>query len=823
MKDRDLPGGSAGVLCRLLVAFTLLLVAFGANAESGDGICSGLYVKSGAIQGTSTCYWDAWGNTPINMSNHYCVNEPARIKRWCGAPPDLPQADAACPVADPVNPNSGTTTLTENDFVSGDDIPVLFSRTYRSRALFRPDAGFGSSWSHNWQRQLGLAKVNSNQQVTAYREDGDAVTFGKSSGAWRPVDGKLFALAQGPSTWMLTDLTTGAVESYSLQGVLLSVSVHGGQVITLTYSDSNTPSTVAPSAGLLIAITEHAPNTNTYYDLVFRLSYDAKWRITQLTDPTGGVTQYGYDDSNNLTSVTWPDGNVRRYAYADPRFTSALTDVIDETGTRISTWTYDAQGRATAVSHPDTTRNVWFAYGNNGTLVNYGQKSLTMNFSSTGNMVRPTTTSSAAGTASTTWDAAGNLLSQTGVSGLNRSAVYDDVGRPTRATHVGINGTAATSVRYADGASLRPSMIASPGRIRAFVYDAQSNLTGMSEWTTTDSTGESGFDASSDGVQKTSYGFAYDSANQLNFAQVYEDGKLTEEWSLSRDATGNLRQMSNRTAGTYYTVSLRDKAHRAISIGGPSGTAMPVFDSRGRVATFWYSEPAGPLNGNVNRLLKVNFSYSPDGRLTDRTGTVSTNNGADTPISSDEIDKWIANWNERAVPVGPPVNLLGWVKALAASAEPSLVPVIAPWEAVFAAGRYAWSIYLISREDPVVILIDKLKPEIEAKKCAEVPPQLTFEEMSVILRDAQRGDDNFTLGTATAEDAQLLGEAWVGAGARETRDGSGLISADGLRVYRYPSVKRNSPYATTGVQANFELKSTPTTKPYSNGHLNILP
>jgi YD repeat-containing protein len=228
---------------------------------------------------------------------------------------------------------------------------------------------------------LVLGKVTSDPpQLTAIREDGDAVVFGHSGRGWRPIDGKLFAVSQGPSTWTLTDLTTGTVESYSLQGVLLSVRVHGGQVVALTYSDANTPASIAPSPGLLIAITEQAPNSDANYDLTLRLSYDTKWRITQMTDPTGAVTRYGYDENNNLSSVTWPDGNVRRYAYADTRFASALTDVIDETGSRISTWTYDAQGRATAVSHPDTTRNVWFAYGNNGTLVNYGQKSLTMNF-----------------------------------------------------------------------------------------------------------------------------------------------------------------------------------------------------------------------------------------------------------------------------------------------------------------------------------------------------------------------------------------------------------------------------------------------------------
>lgn len=825
MTDRNMRGAPVGAITRLMAVFFLLLVAFGANAESGDSICAALYVKSGAIQGTSTCYANAWGNTPISLSNHYCVNEPARIKRWCGTPPDLAQPEASCPVADPVNATSGSTTVTESDFVSGDDIPLLFSRTYRSRALVKPDAGFGSSWFHNWQRQLGLGSINSSTpQVTAYREDGDAITFGKSGGAWRPVDGKLFALSQGQSTWTLTDLTTGTAESYSPQGVLLSVKVHGGNVITLTYSDANTSGNVAPSPGLLIAITEHAPYAgSSFWDLTISLSYDAKWRITQMTDSNGGVTRYGYDDNDNLTSVTWPDGNVRRYAYADTRFTSALTDIIDETGSRVSTWTYDAQGRATAVTHPDTTRNVGFAYDNNGTVVSYGQKALTMSFSPNAGMLRPTTTSTAAGTASTTWDTAGNLLSQTGVSGVNRSTVYDEAGRPTRTARKGLSGVTVTSVRYADASSLRPSMIASPGWMRAFVYDAQSNLTGMSEWSTSDSTGESAFDASSDGVQQVSYGFVYDSLNQLNFAQVYQGGKLTGEWSTVRDMTGNLRQLMERISAKVYRVTVREHAHRPVVVDGPGGEANYAYDSRGRVSSFWYAEPASALNDNTGRLLKVTYGYSPDGRVVSRTGTVSTNNGTDTSISSDEIDQWLTNWSSGSVPVGPPPNLLGWVKALQANLEPGLQPTLSPWEAFFAASRFAWTVYLISTEDPVTIVVDKLKPEVEAKKCADIPPQLTQEEMSGILRDAASGKGNFTLGTSTAEDAQALGEAWVGPGARETSDGSGMVSADGLRVYRFPSEKPNSPYADTGIQANFESKMAPTSRPYANGHLNIAP
>lgn len=99
---------------------------------------------------------------------------------------------------------------------------------------------------------------------------------------------------------------------------------------------------------------------------------------------------------------------------------------------------------------------------------------------------------------------------------------------------------------------------------------------------------------------------------------------------------------------------------------------------------------------------------------------------------------------------------------------------------------------------------------------------LPVEEQIGILRDAAKGNKgNFGLGQATAKDANALGEAWVGPGYRVSSDGTAWVSSDGLRVYRPPSSKPNSPHATTGVQANFEQKLTPTGRPISNGHLDI--
>lgn len=716
----------------MLAVFASLIFASAANAENGDGVCASLYVRSGAIQGSSSCYDRAWGNTSINLATHYCVNEPSRIKRWCATPPDG-MAEASCPVADPVDSSTGSTTLAEYDFVSGDDTPMVFRRTYRAQPLVRPDAGLGALWLHNWQRQLNLANAaGASSLIVAYREDGHPATFNKVGGIWRALDGTPLALTQDASGWALTDLTTGSIESYSGQGVLLSINDVNRRTTTLTYSDANTPGNIAPASGLLIAITQHAANTSPFVDLTLRLSYDAKWRVTQMTDPIGSVIQYGYDGSNNLVSVTWPNGSVRRYLYEDTRFSSALTGVIDETGSRIATWAYDAKGRATEVSHPDTTRNVQFAYGNGTTSVTGNGRTTALSFSSIAGVMRPTGDS--AGNSST-WDSSGKLLSDARANGKSVEYTYDEVNRPTRAVTRDSADTAVTSVRYADATSLRPLLVALPGRMRAYVYDPQGNLIGLSELTTNDPSGASGFNASTSGGQRT-YGLAYNGAGQLYFAQLRENDVLTGEWSITRDVTGNVRTILDRATGDAIGVLTRDAAHRPVTITGPGFTANPTYDVRGRLSTFLYMENAGPVNGNVRRSLTVSYSYSADGRVVSRTGTVSTDHGPETSISSDEIDQWLDNYEAGIAPAGPPVNLSGWVRALRFAQEAGLEPVCI--ECFFTGPRAAWLIYKLAKDPVVEVIQGGIKQAAEAKQCK--PTQASIDE----LMDAATKSQNET-------------------------------------------------------------------------------
>ncbi|MGF6899969.1 YD repeat-containing protein [Paraburkholderia sp. GAS348] len=804
--------GPAGNLARLLAAFMLLLVAFGARADYTSD-CTSRYAQSGAIPGTKWCALDAASNSPGGPGGYACLNDIDLIKKWCAGETD-PQPEKSCPVADPVYPGSGAVTLGSTDFVSGDDMPMVFSRTYRSASLGAAGNAMGPVWFHNWQRQLNLASANNggSSKVVAFRENGEPVTFNWSGGYWRTAGFTGLALAQNGSGWTLTDLSSDTTETYSAQGVLLSERTRTGFVRTLSYDGS----------GRLATMSQHGDDAIAKFDLTLRFDYDDKGRLVRLTDPANSFTQYGYDANSNLISVTWPDGNVRRYVYDDTRFKNAITGEIDETGTRIATWTYDSQGRANAVSHPDSSRNVQFTYANGATTLSYGQNSLTMNFSSIGGMVRPTTTVAAKGAASTTWDATGKLLSQTGVSGSSTQYAYDDAGRPVRAVvHSVLSGTSVTSVRYADSTSLRPSTIASPGRMRAFVYDAKGNVTGLSEFSTSDATGESGFDATASGQQQT-IGVRYDALNRVAGAKVYVNGVMTEDWVYFYDTTGNRATAQNLLTGWLLGETYRDAAHRVTQQNGNYRETHIAYDARGRITRFTYNENATNATGGLARLLTVDYGYSADGRVVSRTGKVSKNGAAATLISSDEVNQWLDNYEAGMDPAGPPANLMGWVKALQFVQEPGLQPVCV--ECVFYAGpRLAWTVFQLARDPIWSMLRNTGKPDADAQQCAEIPEQLTLAEQMGMLKDARSIKGDFNLGEGTRADADALARDLLGHGYRSSsRDESILISKDGLRQYRPPNSK-DSPYATTGVQANFQSRSVPHGEWQNNGHLNVRP
>jgi hypothetical protein len=94
-------------------------------------------------------------------------------------------------------------------------------------------------------------------------------------------------------------------------------------------------------------------------------------------------------------------------------------------------------------------------------------------------------------------------------------------------------------------------------------------------------------------------------------------------------------------------------------------------------------------------------------------------------------------------------------------------------------------------------------------------------KLSGILREAaaNKGMGPAAGGEAevTASEAEELGKAWVGPGARVASDGKSLVSDNGLRVYRPPTFKPGM----GRVQANLEQKAVSGGRPISNFHLDI--
>ncbi|MGC7838778.1 hypothetical protein ACPZMI_09965, partial [Pseudomonas wayambapalatensis] len=119
-------------------------------------------------------------------------------------------------------------------------------------------------------------------------------------------------------------------------------------------------------------------------------------------------------------------------------------------------------------------------------------------------------------------------------------------------------------------------------------------------------------------------------------------------------------------------------------------------------------------------------------------------------------------------------------------------------------------------------LYPKLKDQLIQENLRSIAAQDA--RLAAAVNGSGTKNPNFSIGQGTSSEANQLGKIWVGDGATKTSDGLGFISADGTRVYRPPTSK-NSSFATTGVQANFEnYNINPITGQrikVSNGHLNV--
>ena len=77
---------------------------------------------------------------------------------------------------------------------------------------------------------------------------------------------------------------------------------------------------------------------------------------------------YSYDAAGRLSTVTNADSTVQSYQYGDASYPNALTSHIDESSSVYSTWSYDAEGRATNTSEGGGAGATSLVYNTDGSV-----------------------------------------------------------------------------------------------------------------------------------------------------------------------------------------------------------------------------------------------------------------------------------------------------------------------------------------------------------------------------------------------------------------------------------------------------------------------
>jgi YD repeat-containing protein len=186
---------------------------------------------------------------------------------------------------------------------------------------------------------------------------------GGSSSAYIPTTERTQRITYSGSAGRLVDGKALSEENYDASGAVQSVVSARGVKLTYTYSAASTPASIAPSAGLLIQISDPFGRSIQFtYEQAADTSLPP--RILTITDPNGKTIRASYDTLGNLRSLQWPDGAVRTFLYERTDLPWALTGMQDENQQRYATYSYDNAGRANSTELANGVDKYTVSYSN---------------------------------------------------------------------------------------------------------------------------------------------------------------------------------------------------------------------------------------------------------------------------------------------------------------------------------------------------------------------------------------------------------------------------------------------------------------------------
>jgi RHS repeat-associated protein len=445
----------------------------------------------------------------------------------------------------------------------------------------------------------------------------------------------------GGTTTVTDPRGNSTIEQYD-NGFLMQVTKAAGTSAQATSTYAYDPSTL----GITAETDANGHTSHTTYDITGQptsttdalgktttYTYNQLQEVLTATTPLEETTTRTYDASGNLTSTTDAEAATAHYEHGDSSHPGDVTAIVDPDG-RTETLTYDTNGDVAARSrhpHEGTSDTTTYNYDADSERICEASNNATA-----GGIACSSTGPRAAGTATSSYDADGELTSSTDAAGHTRTYAHDGDGNPTETIDPHGNRTVTSYDADSRVASKTTAFGTAVASTTAHAYDLPAGTSpcqGVPDAsyceTTTDPNGGKTIDyrdalnemiaTTRPGGSTTRYtydpvgnrvtltdaegritSYRYDAANRQTQV-LYSDG-VTPNVERSYNADGNRTAMSDGTGTTSYQY---DKDGRLTKLTDGSGASTSyAYDKAGLVTSITYP------NGKA-----ISRSYDDAGRL----------------------------------------------------------------------------------------------------------------------------------------------------------------------------------------------------------------
>ncbi|MDP3817116.1 DUF6531 domain-containing protein [Pseudomonas sp.] len=383
-------------------------------------------------------------NTLYNPTTGGCANDPGK-----GDP-------GTCPTplkADPINISNGNSFQTEVDYPKTGASTLHFTRVYNS---------LDGLWRHNHSTYLRIVGTTT-LKVALVMAHGRESFFTVSGTTVTASPAELGVLVKTADGWLHTAENNERF-TFDTTGRLTRWSNSTGATQQLSYANGTV--TVSDNLGRTLSFTEdsqHQPLTLSTAGLAIQYEYNANQRLSKLTRTRDGQTEQ------------------RLFHYEIPNKPNLLTGITDERGVRFTTWTFDAQDRATSSEHAGGVEHGDVAYNADGsaTVTNELGKSTVYRFVNIGGIKRVSavegeSSANCPNSNSTfTYDERGLLKTKTDNKGNLTTYDYNERGLEVSRTEAAGTPQARTITTEWHPTLFLPVTVTEPARITRYTYDAQ--------------------------------------------------------------------------------------------------------------------------------------------------------------------------------------------------------------------------------------------------------------------------------------------------------------------------------------------------------------